>query len=128
MAWGKERLIAENAAMTRELELLRDRIQELQHEKSTLATQLMHTQQALIAKESPEAYRDQQYDKEQEGVTSEQQEQTRQQMQRGAIATQYLNEMESSLFKSPEDMIQMLTRSTGVPLSETTSLHGNDES
>jgi formate-dependent nitrite reductase cytochrome c552 subunit len=133
MAWGekKEMLIAENAVQKREIELLREQLGELKQDRLELKNQLRATQEALIAKESPEAYRDQKYEADQaaqEEPTDEEREAVIKQRQRAEIAGRYLTEMESDLFKSPDDMIQILTRGTGAPLSETASLHGNDES
>jgi hypothetical protein len=133
MAWGekKELLIAENAVQKREIELLREQIGELKQDRLELKGQLQSTQEALIAKESPEAYRDQKYEADlaaAEEPTEAEQEASRLQRKRAEIAGRYLVEMESDLFKSPDDMIQILTRGTGAPLSETASLHGNDES
>lgn len=133
MAWGekKELLIAENAVQKREIEMLREQLDELKQDRLELKGQLKSTQEALIAKESPEAYRDQKYEADlaaQEEPTDEEREAIIKQRQRAEIASRYLTEMESDLFKSPDDMIQILTRGTGTPLSETASLHGNDES
>ena len=133
MAWGskKEMVIAENAALTREVELLREHLDERKIELGELKQQLKYTQDALIAKESPEAYRDQKYIEEQVEqveLTEDQIELQKKQARRAEIASQYINEMESPLFKGADDMIQMLTRATSVPLAETQSLHGNDES
>ena len=136
MAWGdkKEMIAAENVALTREVELLREMIAEHKADKLDLKRQLRHTQDALIAKESPEAYRDKMYAEEQaeyadpESTLDSQRELMRQQGVRANAASRYLQETESPLFKSPEDMIQQLTRGTGVPMAQGGSLHGNEES
>jgi hypothetical protein len=133
MAWGNnnDKLVAANGAMGREIELLRERITDLTDERKELKDQLKHTQEALIAKESPEAYRDQKYAEEQalnEGPSETELAQKRKHAQQTDIASRYLSEVEKPLFEDAADMIQMLTRATGVPLSETQSLHGNDES
>lgn len=129
--YKKETVIAENAALTREVELLREQLGERKLELIEAKRQLQHTQEALIAKESPEAYRDQKYYAEQQRIeapTTQQLENQKQQARRADIAGRYITEMESPLFKDADDMIQMLTRATSVPLAETHSLHGNEES
>lgn len=135
MAWGdskKELLIAENAAMSREIEMLRDQIADLRRDKTELRDQLKATQEALIAKESPEAYHDKKYAEEQASQPAPSEElltQRKFRRQQAEVASRYINEMEGSLFKDADDMIQMLTRGVGVPvISESKSLHGNNES
>lgn len=133
MAWGSKTdlLHAENAAMTREIEMLREQLTERKEEMRELKQQLMATQEALIAKESPEAYRDQK-DAEVKAnapvLTDEEREAQRRQHERSELASRYIQELEEPLFKDADDMIQHLTRATGVPLGEPQSLHGNDES
>ncbi len=136
MAWGdkKEMIAAENVALTREVELLREMIAEHKADKLELKQQLHYTQEALIAKESPEAYHDKKYAEEQaefadpDAALDSQRELMRQQGVRASAASRYLHATESPLFKDPEDMIQMLTRATGVPMGQGGSLHGNPES
>jgi hypothetical protein len=133
MAWGDkhDRLVAENGAMKREIELLEERIADLKDERVELKAQLKHTQEALIAKESPEAYRDQKYAEDQasrEAPSEGELAQKRKHEQQSGIRSQWLSEMEKPLFEDADDMIQLLTRAVGTPLGETQSLHGNDES
>jgi len=135
MAWGKEAVTAELAVEKRENELLRERISELKEEIKELKHSLRYTQEALVAKESPEAYRDRKYEQDlaeaelnQKELTSEQIDQRKERAARADIAARYLHEMEKPLFTSAEDMIQQLTRSVGLPMVKTESLHGNSES
>lgn len=134
MSWGdkKDMIVAENGALKREVELLREMLAENKEERADLKTQLHHTQEALIAKESPEAYRDKKYAEEQALLDPEpsdaQRENARLQQLRTDTATRYLQDTEGALFKDPDDMIQQLTRATGVPMGQSVSLHGNEES
>lgn len=136
MGWGDKRdmILAENAALKREVELLREMLSENKEERAELKTQLHHTQEALIAKESPEAYRDKKYAEEQADIAAnvtpsdEQREAARIQQLRANTASKFLQETEGSLFKDADDMIDLLMPSLGVPMSEDHSLHGNDES
>lgn len=135
MAWDKKKelLAAENVALHREVELLRELIAEHKADKIELQKQLRHTQDALVAKEAPEAYRDRMDAEIQAELNSVQPsdaqlENARKQRVRSDTASRYLQDTEGSLFKDADDMIQMLTRATGVPLGQEGSLHGNDES
>jgi hypothetical protein len=135
MAWGEKRdlLVAENASMKREIDLLREIITDLKQERTELKGQLHHTQEALIAKESPEAYRDKKYAEDQAEMmasapTEEQKEAHRRQAVRADAAADWLRNMEDNLFHDADDMIQHLTRATGVPMGQSASLHGNEES
>lgn len=128
----QEKLIAENAALKKEVELLTKYLEERKEEILDLRKQLKYTQEALIAKESPEAYKIQKYEEEmannQNSLTKEEIKQRKKLIETTKIAGDYINEIENPLFKDPDDMIQGLTRIVGVPLSEDYSLHGNDES
>ncbi len=137
MAWGRDKrdlIVAENAAMVRELEMLRERVIELKDEKAELTTQLTHTQEALIAKESPEAYRDQKYMEEQAslaesaGTPEEQKEAIRIQELKAQTTADYMRSMEDDLFMDATDMIELFSKSFETPGMTPHSLHGNDES
>ena len=132
MGWGKnEVLIAENGALKREVELLREQLTERREDLAELSRRLINTQEALIAKEAPEAYRDQK-DMEaaeaRDAASPEEKDFRQKQAQRADIAAQYMNEMEKPLFKDAADMQQLLTRAVGAPTSGDQSLHGNEES
>lgn len=133
MAWGDKRdlIIAENASKTKEIEILREVIDDLKRDKIELKKQLVSTQEALICKEAPEAYRDQK-DLEEKALMKEP---TEEQLKARNIrniqaetATRYLQEMEKSLFLDADDMVEKLMPSVGVPLAEHSSLHDNEES
>jgi len=134
MGWGdkKEMIAAENVALTMKNELLEERVAELKEERTELKAQLKHTQEALISKEAPEAYRDKKYAEDQADLdytmTDAQKENARRQGVRTDTAASWLQNMEDNLFKDPDDMIQQLTRATGTPMNQGGSLHGNEES
>lgn len=124
-------LLSEKAALLVEVEMLRERLAEKKEDIAALRAQLQHTQDALIAKEAPEAYRDRKDleagdDRE---MTEEEREHRRKQLEKVEIVSQYINEMENpQMFKDGDDMIQMLTRAVGTPVFDSPSLHGNEES
>jgi len=133
MVWGdskRDLIVAENAAAKREIELLREQILDLKEERSMLIQQLKATQEALVAKESPEAYRDMMDSRMSDSkiLTPEEKEEQRLKKQKTAIYEAYINELESPLFKDADDIKQVLTRVTNLPISEAESLHGNAES
>jgi hypothetical protein len=111
--------------------MLRERLEEKQQEIVDLRAQLKNTQEALVAKQSPDAYREQklaEYEANMPEPTEEQKEAARVQRIRAEAAGNYISEMEAPLFKDRDDMISLLTKRVGAPLSDSPSLHGNDES
>lgn len=137
MGWGsgKEALIAENAAAKRENELLREQLSSLKDDVKDLRNQLRYAHEALVAKESPEAWRDRKYHEELAALDankpemSEEEKKARElQVKRAEIAKRYLHQLEQPLFTDRDDMIEQLTRAHGLPMVATESLHGNDES
>ena len=130
MGWGdskRDLVVAENAGMKREIELLRDQIADLKENRSELIKQLKATQEALIAKESPDAYQEilaaRAADKQ---ITPEEIKERELQKKQIAIANAYINSMEDPLFKDKDDMESMLSRAVGIP--ELKSVHENGES
>ena len=80
MAFGSDKnnalLAAQAAAQEVEIRMLREQLAEKRDEIKDLKTSLTRTQDALIAKEAPEAYRDHRIEREQaidENLTPEQQ-------------------------------------------------------
>ena len=123
------------ADLERELAFARGRIQALeeqliaaQTEKTVLFGQISKLQDSLISVRAPDAYRDQQLEREGPlpGPSPEAIERNK---ITAEFTTKYLNGMEGPLFQSPEDIDDMIT--TGIIRDHSTvnpSLHGNDES
>lgn len=126
--WGKnEKILAENFAMKREIELLNQRILDKDQQLEYFKEQLKYTQEALVAKESPEAYRDRRMAE--AGVPEEiSGEEKDKRLKQAEIVSRYINEAEKDLFKDAEDMIAALMPVVGAPAPEVESLHGNAES
>lgn len=126
MAWGDNKqlkqLEIENAVLKREIELLKEQLDSKAAQIVRLQESLDRSYEALTAKESPEAYRDRIVSQPARELTAEEK-----RVRLVAEANrQLLNETESDLFKSPEDMISQLQRVLGGPTLK--SLHQNDES
>lgn len=122
-------LAAQSAAQEVEIRMLREQLTEKREEIKELKVTLARTQDALIAKEAPEAYRDHVIEKEQaidENLTPEQQSAIETKRAEARAAELYISEMEGPLFKGAHDMISMLSAPQGPPVSE--SLHGDGES
>ncbi len=131
--WGakKEMLIAEQAAQAVEITLLRERVVELKEEKDDLRKQLTYTQDALVAKESPDAYRDRMIAEDEANaapLTAEQEEYQKNLMIKAKATKDYIQGMEGPLFKSAEEMHDLLMGALRVEPGATKSLHGNNES
>jgi uncharacterized coiled-coil protein SlyX len=123
------------ADLERELAFCRGRIEALeqqltaaQTEKTVLFEQINKLQDSLISVRAPDAYRDQQIEK--EGPLPGPSQET---IDRNKITqkftTDYLNGMEGPLFKSAEDLDDLIT--TGIIRDHSSvpgSLHGNEES
>ena len=127
----RDLIVAENAGLKKEVELLREIIAGQKEDILSLREQLNHTQLALIAKEAPEAYRDRMDIEEaraQPELTKEEQEQRRISLLQAKTITDYAVRMEEPTFVDADDMIETLTRGSGLDMSENHSVHGNDES
>jgi hypothetical protein len=122
-------LAAQQAAQEVEIRMLREQLVEKREEIVELKVTLARTQDALIAKEAPEAYRDHIIEREQavdENLTPEQQSAIEINRIESRAAEELIANMEGPLFKGAEDMISMLSAPTGPPATE--SLHGDGES
>ena len=123
------------ADLERELAFCRGRIEALeqqltttQTEKAGLFEQINKLQDSLISVRAPDAYRDQQLEREGPlpGPSAETIERNKITQE---FTTQYLNGLEGPLFKSGEDLDDLIT--TGIIRDHSTvpeSIHGNDES
>jgi hypothetical protein len=119
----------EKVRLETSLELLTRQLEEKNAELVQLRDALTRAQDALVAKESPEAYRDRrnaEYDAQDIPMTPEQRAAGRRRRKLAEMNGRLLNEMEEPMFKDAEDMIDILTRHQSPP--EHGSLHGNDES
>jgi len=133
MAFGSEKKndlrVAQAAAQEVEIRMLREQLEEKREEILELKESLRRTQDALIAKEAPEAYRDHLIEHEQamdENLTPEQQSAIEANRAEARAAELLISSMEGPLFKGADDMISMLSAPQGPPVSK--SLHGDSES
>jgi hypothetical protein len=134
MAWGdsnRDRLVAENAAVKAKVEMLETLLAEKREEVKELKEQLMRTQDALIAKESPEAYHDQKYEqavtRAEETMTDEERKQLSRRAQRAEVEKAHLENLEGPLFLDAADMISTLLPAVGGPAADE-PLHRGGES
>jgi hypothetical protein len=132
MAFGSKEMAIENARLVAKLEAqvetLELRLTDSRDDNKELRAMLARAQDALIAKEAPEAYRDHkiaEYEANHE-MTEAEIEAVAKQKLRSDTNRQYLEQIEQPMFKSPEDMIEILTRPQQVPTDG--SLHENSES
>ncbi len=125
---AKAELEKELAFCRGRIEALEQRLDAAQTEKTVLFEQISKLQDSLISVHAPDAYRDQQLEKEgplpgpsaetiaKNKITAE-------------FTTKYLNGMEGPLFTSGDDIDDLIT--TGIIRDHSTvpaSIHGNDES
>jgi len=125
---AKAELEKELAFCRGRIEALEQQLETVQGEKSGLFEQIIKLQDSLISVTAPEAYRDQQIEKEGPlpGPSSET-------IERNKIysefTTKYLNSIEGPMFRNGDDIDDLIT--TGIIRDHSTtpdSLHGNDES
>ncbi len=130
MAFGKDALVAENAGLKVEVSMLRDQLVEKKEEIVALRASLARCQDALIAKEAPEAYRDHQFAKhaaeDNEPLTDKEYQELERNKELARLNQQLLVETESPLFRDAEDMVSMLSQTQGAPTMA--SLHDDGES
>lgn len=132
MAFGSKEMALENARVVAKLEAQVDtlelRLSDSREESKELRGMLSRAQDALIAKEAPEAYRDQkaaEWEADHE-PTEEEKEELKRRRIIANIHAQHLDNLEGPLFKNAEDMIAILSHVEGTPQSA--SLHNNSES
>lgn len=127
MSWGsKDQLIAENAALKRENELLHEFYSKKEAEVEELRATIKTLQDALIYKEAPVVYKDMRMAEEAAAQPQPNPEEIEKQKQISEANRLLLREIEGDLFKDAEDMIDTLSRVAGGPAWG--SLHGNEES
>lgn len=123
MAWGKNHEV-ELAVAKKENELLQRQLDEKVAEIKDLRDSLRQAYNALAAKESPEAWRQAQDDK-QPPVDPEALKRQQEEMK----AYRYLiAENDRPLFKSADDMMEMFMKAVPLVAPESKSLHGDGES
>jgi hypothetical protein len=134
MAWGskkREELIAELAASKKETEILRELLSYKEKELERLRESLRITQDALIAKEAPVAYidqRDAREDAKRTELSLEERERREQARAQAEMDKLLLEELEAPLFKSADDMQQILSRPFAASTVGEKSLHNDGES
>ena len=126
--FGSKDLVIENARLEAKIELMELRLADKESSITELKEMLSNTQEALIAKEAPEAYRDQKYAEMEASkeVTPEGAKETAALQRRAETNAKYLESIEGPLFHNAQDMIDVLSKNQGVPTSK--SLHDNMES
>jgi ribosome recycling factor len=93
-----------------------------------LQAQVTKLQDALVSVRAPEAYRDQQIEKDEENREPISDETLERNKLIQETTTEYINGIEGPLFKSFDDMDDLLTHALLTEVQGPASLHGNDES
>jgi hypothetical protein len=110
------------------IEALEEQIKATQADKAGLHDQISKLQDSLISVRAPDAYRDQQLERE-GPVTGPSAETIERNRIHQEVTTKYLNGMEGALFRDGNDIDELIT--TGIVRDHSTvspSLHGNEES
>jgi chromosome segregation ATPase len=125
---GKKDVERELAVAETRIESLLERLGVVQDEKSELMSQIGKLQDALISVRAPAAYMDQQeekYEAKQPKLSPETLEKNRITKE---FTEDYLAGLEGPLFRSPDDLDDLLVSGIVSEVQPPTSLHGNDES
>ena len=122
---------AENAALHAKEEMLREMLVDKQEQIEALRAQVTALQGALVAKEAPEAWREQKWQESQAEaeaveITPEQKKLYEQRAAQIAMEREHLENLEKPLFKDADDMRSLLLGPIGAP--EAASIHGDNES
>ncbi len=111
------------------IESLEEQLRDARADKAGLSEQITKLQDSLISVQAPEAYRDQQLEREDDGrppVSAELLERNR---ITAEVTTKYLRSIEGSMFpRGAEDIDDLLRTGIIRDIQPPESLHGNDES
>ena len=110
------------------IEMLEKQLAAAQDDKEVLNAQILKLQDAVLSVRTPDAYQDMKFkelESEREPISAEKRERNRIYKE---VTEMYLNECENPLFKSAEDLDDMITAGLIRDAPELQSTHGNDES
>ncbi len=110
------------------IEMLEKQLAAAQDDKEVLNAQILKLQDAVLSVRTPDAYQDMKFkelESEREPISAEKRERNRIYKE---VTEMYLNECENHLFKSEEDLDDMITAGLIRDAPELQSTHGNDES
>ncbi len=110
------------------VESLEEQLRDARADKAGLTEQITKLQNSLISVQAPEAYRDQQLEREDDGrppVSAELLERNR---ITAEVTTKYLRDMEGPMFRDGNDLDDLLVTGIIRDITPPASLHGNDES
>ena len=125
---GKKDIERELIFAQARIEALEEQVRTVQADKAGLTEQVTKLQDSLISVKAPEAYRDQQLEREDDGrppVSAETLERNRITQK---VTTEYLRSLEEPMFKSGHDLDDLLTTGIIRDIKPPASLHDNDES
>ena len=125
---GKKDIERELVFAQARVESLEEQLRNVQADKAGLTEQILKLQDSLISIQAPEAYRDQQLAREDDGrppVSEEIMERNRITQE---VTTKYLRDLEGPMFQSGEELDDLSKTGIIRDIQPPESLHGNDES
>jgi len=111
-----------------QVESLEGQLRTAQADKAELQAQVTKLQDALVSVRAPEAYRDQQIEKEEVDRVPMSEEAIKRNRLTQETTTEYMNNLEGPLFKDAYALDDLLTTALVRANKGPVSLHGNDES
>jgi chromosome segregation ATPase len=110
------------------IETLQALLDSAQADRGELKTQITKLQDALVSARAPEAYRDQQLEREEKNRVPVDPETIERNKIIQDTTTEYMSGLEKPLFRDANDLDDLLSRSLMHAIEPAASLHGNDES
>ncbi len=110
------------------IDTLQTLLDSAQADRGELKSQVTKLQDALVAARAPEAYRDQQIEREEANRTPLSTEELERNRLASKTTTEFMSSLEKPLFRSADDLDELLARSLMRAQEGPVSLHGNEES
>ncbi len=110
------------------IEALEEQLKNAQTDRVGLNDQITKLQDSLISIRAPEAYRDQQLEREDDGRPPVSAEILERNKITQRVTTEYLRSLEEPMFKSGHDLDDLLTSGIINDIKPPASIHDNDES
>lgn len=125
---GKKDIERELIFAQARIESLEEQLRNVQADKDGLTEQITKLQDSLISVRAPDAYRDQQLAREDDGRPPVSDETIERNKITQDVTTQYLRGLEEPMFRDGNDLDDLLKTGIIHDVKPPASIHGNDES
>ncbi len=125
---GKKDIERELIFAQARIEALEEQVRTVQADKAGLTEQVTKLQDSLISVRAPDAYRDQQLEREDDGRPPVSAEILERNKITAEVTTQYMRALEQPMFRDGNDLDDLLKAGIINDIQPPASLHDNDES